>query len=217
MVTSLYGAALLTCLSYVLFRRYFLEPIPFNDPMTYGRLSATLSSVLILYFTFVDTPHGVASFLTYMIVDTLYNFFAGSSLDSLIVVHHLVCIFIAVAYFPTYFAGISPQVVEQVTRTLLFMEGSNPFLHLSLTINREDRFKEWRGFVLPITGPLLLVSYLWLRVIQCSLCVPIVWQHRADFHPLGELYTACIGGLAALQIGWFFKLASGTLKVLSKN
>ena len=212
---SLYMAALTTSVSYWLFRFYFLKSIPFKLPDTSGRLSATLATIFILGFTrLLDTKHGVASFLSYMIADTLYSIVIGPRLDIFIIAHHFLCVFIAVAYFSVTSAGLSLEVVELVTRKLLFMEFSNPFLHISLTVNKEDRYEAWKAWVLPVTTPALLGSYFWFRVIQGSLCVPIVWQHRADFRPFGEVYFAVISGLAFLQLFWFVKICEGSMKVI---
>ena len=206
-----YVVAATTALVNLVFR-YYLTRTKFSKKETPGRMAATLSTFLIVGVAQgMDLPHGVTSFLSYMLADTLCSLLFGPSLDLLMFLHHAVCIFISLAYFHAHGHGVTPEVVESVPMTLLLMEVSNPFLHASIIVDGEEAYQPWKALVLPVSGPGLLLTFFWFRVIQCPRCIPIVWQHRADFAPMGEVYTACLAGLSGMQLFWFWKILKRAL------
>jgi hypothetical protein len=203
-------AALLTLLC----RAALLALAPALHEDSAHRLTSSTASIGVLLSVSLlgalGNAFGCATLLGHMAADLACSALLGPATTPLMLAHHAVTMFLT-GMGLVVMQGDEPALrgmVAHVASALLWMEGTNPFLHACQVVAAEASLAHVRWLVLPVCAPGLVLAFLYLRVLALPGLLPLIWSFRAQLAPLGEVYVAVVAALAALQLWWFYKILS---------
>ena len=196
--------------------RRLLENAPLRDD-TKPRIAASACALLICVAVAYSTPLAAACcFLAYLLADVFYGHFYGPPIGRQMVLHHGLCILITGAGVLEVAAGSPAKAAaaSACTVQLLWMEATNPLLHLSWIVAHEPAVvaRVVPAFLLPALkaalGVSLLGAYAWLRVLGSARVAADVWgRFWDDLGAPAPIYFALIVALATMQVVWFAQIA----------
>ena len=184
-----------------------------------SRVCAALCAALVCAFTLAGGElRGTAAYAGYVVADTVSALWHGPLLRLEILVHHAVTLALCLLAFsfltPASAPLALPAAIVPLTRALLLMEASNPFLHASWIADREKRLRPYRLAILSWSVPGVLSTFLWFRVVQGWACVRLTQGIAGTLGAWYGVVQASVLTLLALQVYWYWMLLRMLVRVL---
>jgi len=172
-----------------------------------GRLASSLCSILIVLYSLLDTPiYSASVFIEYLLLDYFYR---EDVMPNEIVVHHIItgCLTLIGIHAVSFMEDKS--VGNYIIVSLLQMELTTPFLHLSFYLNTNHHFK-----LAAYSYSALLLTWIPFRLIYPAICIYKLYMEITPsflwFYLIGPIICATL----ALQAYWFYKLITIAIKKL---
>ena len=184
-----------------------------------SRVCAALCAALVCAFTLAGGElRGTAAYAGYVLADTVSAHWHGPPLRLEIQVHHAVTLALCLLAFsfltPASAPLALPAAIVPLTRALLLMEASNPFLHASWIADREERLRPYRLAILSCSVPGVLAAFLWFRIVQGWACVGLAQGIAGTLGAWYGVVQASVLTLLGLQIYWYWLLVRMVARAL---
>lgn len=173
------------------------------QPESQSRVAASACALCVVASTLLyNEVFGTCTYFAYVVADTVGAVAFGPPMRLEICVHHFVtgglCLGSAL-FLESGGRSMTPSTAP-IARIMLLMEASNPFLHASWILNREGALQPYKWFLLPLTVPGVLTTFLWFRLVEGWRCLDIAIASVAYLSPWQTPIILAIATLFNLQV-----------------